>query len=133
MQHFGDGVDRDPFAFIEISKRHDDHPLRPADSQRLRPEMPQFLKVHTDRRDLPSESSNDVLILLGGVIHRNGTRFPVIQITDGLPRATRVNRRGTAICTPFSREISLFANAAVAEISHGFANQYMSRLTNLLI
>jgi len=42
-----------------------------------------------------------------------------------LPGATRVNRQDTAICTRFSREISLFANAAVAEISHGSANQYL--------
>jgi hypothetical protein len=35
--------------------------------------------VHADRGDLPGESPNDILILLGGFIHKDRAQFLVIR------------------------------------------------------
>ncbi len=83
VQHLRNGVDRCAVALVEIRQRHDHHPLRTADTEGLGPEVPKFLQMYADRGDFPGESPNDILILLGGLIHwapYSGSRHPITDV-----------------------------------------------------
>src|SRR5882757_9205148 len=63
MQLLGDNVDGNAVLVVEIGERHQDHPLRAADSERLGPEVAQLFQVNADRVDHPGEPPDGVLIL----------------------------------------------------------------------
>src|SRR6476646_7713781 len=75
MQHFRNGVDRHAVPPVEIGEGDDDHPLRAADAKRLGPEVAEFLEMDADRGNLPGESPDDILVLLGGLIHGHRARL----------------------------------------------------------
>src|SRR3978361_661123 len=63
MQLLGDDIDGNAILVVEIRERHQDHPLRSADSKRLGPEVAQLFQVHADRIDHPGEPPDGFLVL----------------------------------------------------------------------
>src|SRR5258708_21361904 len=59
----GNNIDGNAVLVVEIGERHQDHPLRTADSEGLCPEVAQFFQVNADRIDDPGKPSDGFLIL----------------------------------------------------------------------
>src|ERR1700761_2550519 len=59
---------------VEIDQRHENQPLRPADAERLGPEIAQLFQMHVDRSDHPGESPDNVLIFGNGIAQTDPPR-----------------------------------------------------------
>jgi hypothetical protein len=62
MKLLGDDDDGNAVLFVEIEERHQDHPLGTADSERLCPEIAQFLQMNSDGVDYPGEPPDGFLV-----------------------------------------------------------------------
>src|SRR5262249_42895334 len=68
MEQLGHDVDRNAVILVQVGQGHQNHPLRTADPKRFRPELAQLIEVYIDRRDLPHEAPDLVLILGGSAL-----------------------------------------------------------------
>src|ERR1700750_1073505 len=85
MQLLGDDIDGNAVLVVEVGQRHQDHPLRAADAERLGPEVAQLFEVYADGIDHPGEPPDAVLILLSRLWHRHPLRVwpaPTTSIVD---------------------------------------------------